>query len=149
MSELRNTIAQDVKSAMRAKDKARLGVLRMLQAALKQIEVDERRDLSDQDVIATLTKQVKQREESLRQYADAGREDLAEVEAFEAKVLKDYLPSALTESELLELIEQAMSETGASNMKGMGQVMNWLRPKVQGRTDMGALSAVIKRKLTS
>ncbi|MEJ2347359.1 MAG: GatB/YqeY domain-containing protein [Gammaproteobacteria bacterium] len=145
---LKQRITEDMKTAMRAGDKRRLGVIRLIMAAIKQREVDERIDgLSDEQVLAVLDKMVKQRRESVTQYEKAGRDDLAEQETFEIQVLQGYLPEALSNSEIDALIEQALTDTGASSMKDMGKVMGVLKPKLQGRADMGAVSARIKARL--
>jgi uncharacterized protein YqeY len=145
---LKQRITEDMKTAMRAGDKRRLGVIRLIMAAIKQREVDERiESLSDEQVLAVLDKMVKQRRESVAQYEKAGRDDLAEQESFEIQVLQDYLPAALSDSEIDALIEHALADTGASSMKDMGKVMGVLKPKLQGRADMGAVSARIKARL--
>jgi len=133
---------------MRAKDKLRLGTIRMAQAAVKQKEIDDRVELTDADVLSILTKLVKQRDDAASQYRDAGRLDLAETEEAEAEILKTFLPSPLTDDELAALIDQAVTETGASSMAQMGAVMGWLKPKVTGRADMGRLSGQIKARLS-
>lgn len=133
---------------MRAKDKLRLGTIRMAQAAVKQKEIDDRVELTDSDVLSILTKLVKQRDDAADQYREADRLDLAETEEAEAEILKTFLPSPLTDDELVALIEQAVTETGASSMAQMGAVMGWLKPKVTGRADMGRLSGQIKARLS-
>ena len=133
---------------MRAKDKLRLGTIRMAQAAVKQKEIDDRVELTDADVLSILTKLVKQRDDAAAQYRDADRLDLAETEEAEAEILKTFLPSPLTDGELAALIDQAVTETGASSMAQMGAVMGWLKPKVTGRADMGRLSGQIKARLS-
>lgn len=135
------------KDAMRAKDKVRLGTIRMALAAVKQREVDERIELNDSDVIALLTKMVKQRKDAASQFEQANRQDLVDVELAEIDILQTFLPQPLSEEEISTLIDQAMVETQASGMQDMGKVMAWLKPKVQGRTDMGKLSGQIKAKL--
>ena len=135
------------KDAMRAKDKIRLGTIRMALAAVKQREVDERIELNDSDVIALLTKMVKQRKDAASQFEQANRQDLVDVELAEIDILLTFLPQPLSEEEISSLIDQAMVETQASGMQDMGKVMAWLKPKVQGRTDMGKLSGQIKAKL--
>ena len=137
------------KDAMRAKDKLRLGTIRMALAAIKQREIDERIELTDADITGLLTKMVKQRKDAASQFEQANRQDLADNEHAEIVVLQDFLPQALTEEELSDLIEQALAETGAAGMQDMGKVMGWLKPKVTGRTDMGKLSGQIKAKLTA
>ncbi|NIP73674.1 MAG: GatB/YqeY domain-containing protein [Gammaproteobacteria bacterium] len=145
---LKQRITDDMKSAMRAGDKRRLAAIRLIQAAVKQREVDERIEaLDDSQVIAVLDKMVKQRRESLEQYEKAGRSDLAEQESFELRVLQDYLPEALSEAELDELIEGAIREAGAGSIKDMGKVMGLLKTRAQGRADMGAVSAKVKARL--
>ena len=148
-SELKNQIQEQVKNAMRAREKERLGVLRLITAAIKQREVDERIELDDADVLQALDKMVKQRRDSQRQYLDAGRDDLAKQEAYELGILTEFLPEAIGEDELRALVDAAVSESDAQSMKAMGKVMALLRPQVQGRADMGAVSAAVKAKLTS
>ncbi len=135
--------------AMRGGDKRRLGVIRLILAAVKQREVDERIELDDAQVTAVLDKMAKQRRESLEQYQSAGREDLAEQESFELDVLKTYLPEQLGEAEVDAMIAEAIEATGAGSMKDMGKVMGQLKPKLQGRADMAAVSAKIKARLTA
>lgn len=132
---------------MRARDKARLGTLRMVTAAIKQREVDERIELDDQAVLEILTRLVKQRKDSIEQYDAAGRDDLAAQERSELTLIETYLPQALSADDLGTLLEEAMDETGATSMKDMGKVMAWLKPKVQGRADVGALSGAVKARL--
>ena len=148
-SELKSRILEDVKTAMRAKDKARLGTLRMVTAAIKQREVDERIELDDQNTLEVLTRLVKQRKDSIEQYESAGRDDLAAQEQSELTLIEAYMPQDLTSDELGALLEEAMRETGATSMKDMGKVMAWLKPKVQGRADMGALSGAVKGRLAA
>ena len=148
MSELKAQLTSAMKDAMRAKDKLRLGTIRMAQAAVKQREVDERIDVTDADVLSILTKLVKQREDAATQYRDAERDDLADIELAETEVLREFLPSPLSEAELMELIDQAIAETGAASMAQMGAVMGWLKPKVTGRADLGKLSGQIKARLS-
>ncbi|WGZ90157.1 MAG: GatB/YqeY domain-containing protein [Candidatus Thiocaldithrix dubininis] len=147
MSTLKARITEDMKTAMRGQDKPRLGVIRLMLAAIKQQEVDTRTELDDSTILAVLEKMLKQRRESLRQYTDAGRLDLANQEQFEIGIIQDYMPQALAADELDALIQQGIAETGATTMRDMGKVMNWLKPQVQGRTDMGQLSGLIKAKL--
>ena len=146
---LKQRIQDDVKTAMKGGDKPRLAVLRLLSAAIKQREVDERVELSDEQVLAVLDKMVKQRRESISQYEKAGRDDLADQEKFEITVLQDYLPEALSEEEIAAMIDEAMASVGASSIKDMGKVMGQLKPKMQGRADMGQVSGLIKQKLSS
>jgi uncharacterized protein YqeY len=144
-----DTLRDAQKDAMRARDKLRLGTIRMAMAAIKQREIDERIELTDADILAIITKMVKQRNDAASQFAQASRQDLVDTELAEIKILQDFLPQALTADELNELIEQALVETGASGMQDMGKVMGWLKPKVQGRTEMGPLSGQIKAKLSA
>mmetsp|Transcript_53548 Transcript_53548/g.170347 ORF Transcript_53548/g.170347 Transcript_53548/m.170347 type:complete len:148 (-) Transcript_53548:359-802(-) len=144
---LLDSLKEAQKDAMRAKDKLTLKTLRMALAAVKQREVDERIELNDTDVLAILTKMVKQRKESITSFKSADRQDLIDIEEAEIAVLTRFLPQALTSEEINALIEQAMAETGAANMQDMGKVMAWLKPKVTGRADMGSLSGSIKAKL--
>ena len=135
------------KDAMRAKDKIRLGTIRMALAEIKQRQIDSQLQPDDANVLAVLTKMVKQRKESLVQFKAAGRDDLAATEQAEIAVIEQFLPQALSAAELAALLEQAISETGASTMQDMAKVMAWLKPQAQGRTDMGALSALVKSRL--
>lgn len=146
---LKAQIQSDMKTAMKAGDKARLGVIRLILAAVKQREVDERIELDDSQVLAVLDKMLKQRRDSIEQYSAAGRQDLADVERFEVDTIQGYLPAALSESEIDTLVTGAIGETGAAAMSDMGKVMAILRPQVQGRADMGAVSALVKRRLTA
>ncbi len=144
---LKQRIQDDMKTAMKAGDKPRLGAVRLILAAIKQREVDERIELDDTQVLAVLDKMVKQRRDSVVQYAAAGREDLASVERFEIEVCQGYLPQPLSEAEVAVLIDTAIAATGAAGMKDMSRVMAQLKPQVQGRADMGAVSALIKQRL--
>lgn len=146
---LKQRITDDVKTAMRAKEKARLGTLRLITSAIKQIEVDERIELDDSRILAVLDKMVKQRRDSITQFRDAGREELVEIEEQELVIIQEYMPAALSEEELSALIDEAISASGAASMQEMGKVMGILKPKVQGRADMGAVSASIKAKLSA
>lgn len=146
---LKSRIQDDVKSAMRSRDKERLGTLRLVTAAIKQKEVDERVELNDSDVLSVLDKMAKQRRESLEQYETAGRDDLAAQERYELEILSAYLPEPLREEELARLIESAIAETGAQSMRDMGAVMAHLRDEVQGRADMKAVSAAVRGLLSS
>jgi uncharacterized protein YqeY len=143
LEELKN--AQ--KDAMRAKDKLRLGTIRMALAAVKQREVDERIELNDTDVLQIITKMVKQRKDASQQFRDAGRDDLADNEDAEIVILQDFLPQALSEDEISAMIVEAIAQTGASGMADMGKVMGVLRPKMQGRADLGQVSGLIKAQL--
>jgi len=135
------------KDAMRAKDKMRLGTIRMALAEIKQRQIDSQLQPDDTNVLAVLTKMVKQRKESVVQFLTAGRDDLAATEQAEIQVIEQFLPQPLTSAELDALLTQAVSETGASGMQDMAKVMAWLKPQVQGRTDMGALSGLVKSRL--
>lgn len=146
-SAIQASIKDAMKAAMRAKEKERLGVIRMIQAEFKRIEVDERIELDDARVLAVLDKMSKQRRDSETQYRDADRADLADVEAFELTVIADFLPTALTDDEIAKLIDDAVAATGAAGMQDMGKVMGILKPQTQGRADMGAISKLIKAKL--
>ena len=146
-SALKAQLTDDMKAAMKAGDKPRLAVIRLMQAAIKQKEVDERIILSDADVIAVLDKMGKQRRESLEQYKAAGRDDLAEQESYELEVIQSYLPIPLSEAEIEALIAEAIAATGASSVREMGAVMGKLRPQLQGRADMTQVSARIKAAL--
>ena len=148
MSALKDQLTQAMKDAMRAKETARLGVIRMALAALKQVEVDERIELDDARVLAILDKQIKQRIDAAKQYTDAGRQDLADTEQAEVEVLRTFLPAQLSEDEINALIEDAMAATGAAGMQDMGKVMGVLKPKLQGRADMGKVSGLIKARLS-
>jgi uncharacterized protein YqeY len=144
---LKDRITQDVKDAMRAKDKPRLATLRLITAAIKQREVDERIELDDTQVTLVLDKMVKQRRESIVQFEKAGRDDLIAIENSELEIIIPYLPEQLGEDEIVALIDAALEQTGASSIKDMGKVMGQLKPKLQGKADMGAVSALIKAKL--
>jgi uncharacterized protein YqeY len=146
---LKARITEDMKTAMRAKDSARLGAVRLLQAAIKQREVDERIELDDTQVIEAIEKMLKQRRDSISQYEAANRHDLADVEKYEVTVLQEYLPQALTEAEVDALLEKVIQETAASGIKDMGKVMAAIKPLVVGRADMGKISGLIKTRLSA
>jgi len=148
MSSLSARINDDVKAAMKAKDKARLGVLRLITAAIEQREVDERITLNDEQVLAVLEKMIKQRKDSITQYEKAGRDELAQQEAFEIGIIQDYMPEQLSDDEIDALIAEAISSSGAESMKDMGKVMGLLKPKLAGRADMGKVSQIIKKQLS-
>ncbi len=145
---LKKRITADMKSAMRAKEKQRLQAIRLILAAIKQREVDERRELEEAELIALLDKMAKQRRESIEQYRDADRSDLAEQEQFELELIQSYLPEALGEEEIEALIEEAIATTGAASMRDMGKVMGELKPKLQGRADLAAVSGKVKARLS-
>jgi uncharacterized protein YqeY len=144
---LKQRVQEDMKSAMRAKDAARLLVIRLLLAALKQKEVDERLELSDADVLGVIEKMLKQRRESIAQYEKAARQDLADQEKFEIGVLGGYLPQQMSEAEVAQAVAAAASEAGAGGLKDMGKVMALLKSRLAGRADMGKVSALVKAKL--
>lgn len=144
---LKARIQEDMKEAMRARDSARLGVIRMILAAIKQREVDERIELGDEQVLAVLDRMAKQHRESIEQYRQGGREDLAGKESFGLEVIESYLPPPLPESELTRLIDEAISASGAQSMKDMGKVMGVLKPQLQGRADMTVVSSRVRERL--
>ena len=144
---LKARITEDMKNAMRAKDSARLGAIRLLQSAIKQREVDERIELDDMQVIEAIEKMLKQRRDSISQYEAANRHDLADIEKFEVTVLQEYLPQALTDDEVSAILEQVIAETGAAGIKDMSKVMAGVKPLVVGRADMGKISGLIKTRL--
>ncbi|MDH5426147.1 MAG: GatB/YqeY domain-containing protein [Gammaproteobacteria bacterium] len=149
MSALKQDLSAAMKAAMKSGDKKRLGVIRLMLAAIKQIEVDSREELGDDQILAVLDKMVKQRRDSAKQYTDAGRDELAEQENYEITVLQDYLPEALSDEEIDSMVKAAVAETGASAMQDMGKVMGVLKPQLQGRADIGAVSGKIKAILTA
>jgi len=150
MSEpsLKTRISDAMKDAMRSKDKARLSAIRLMLAELKKVEVDERIELEDDRIFSILDKMLKQRRDSIKQYEAGNRQDLADVEQAEIDVIQEFLPVALTEAEISDIVSDAISEAGASSMKDMGVVMNIVRPKVMGRADMGQVSGLVKSKLS-
>ncbi|MFZ9039395.1 MAG: GatB/YqeY domain-containing protein [Gammaproteobacteria bacterium] len=149
MSEtLKSQLQADMKSSMKSGDKSRLGVIRLMLSALKQVEVDERIELDDSRIIAVLDKMAKQRRESISQFDKAGRDDLSMIEQAELEIIHEYLPEALSEAEINELVEQSIASTGAASIKDMGKVMGMLKPQLQGRADMGQVSQLIKSRLS-
>ncbi|MFZ9667035.1 MAG: GatB/YqeY domain-containing protein [Steroidobacteraceae bacterium] len=146
---LKERITQDMKDAMRSAEKERLGVIRMLQAAIKQREVDERITLDDAQVLSVIEKMIKQRKEAIAQFEAGGRTDLAEKEATEAKQLSAYLPAQLSQGEIEALVAAAIAETGAATVKDMGKVMGLVKTRAAGQADMGVVSALIKAKLSA
>ena len=144
---LKVKITEDMKEAMRAKDVTRLGTIRLLQSAIKQREVDERIELTDQDVMAVIEKMLKQRRDSIEAYESAQRQDLANVEKAEVVILQSYLPQALSDEEVSAILDAAIKAANATSIKEMGQVMAIVKPQVVGRADMGKLSTLIKQKL--
>lgn len=147
MSELKHRITEAMKDAMRAKDKQRLGTVRLILAELKRIEVDERIDVDDQRVLSILDKMNKQRRDSISQFEAAGRDDLAAIEHFELEVIKTFLPAAMNDEEIDALVSEAISSSDAASMADMGKVMAYIKPKAQGRADMGDISKRIKAAL--
>jgi uncharacterized protein YqeY len=144
---LTETIRAEMKTAMKARDKERLATIRLIQAEFKRIEVDERIEIDDARALAVLDKMVKQRRDSAQQYTDAGRDELAARENAEIAVLQEFLPAQLSEEELIELVDAAIAASGASGMQAMGPVMGQLKPQLQGRADMGAVSKLVKEHL--
>lgn len=140
-------LKDEQKTAMKAKDKPRLGTIRLVMAAIKQREVDEKITLGEDDVLAVLTKMVKQRRDSVAQYEAANRQDLADVELAEITVLEEFMPQPLTDDEVAALLDEAIATTGADSMQDMGKLMGVLKPQVQGRADMGKVSQLVKAKL--
>ncbi len=147
MTTLQDRLKDEMKQAMRNKDKPRLGVIRLIMSAIKQIQVDERIVLDDNQVIVVMDKMLKQRRESIKQYRAAGRDDLADVEEAEVVVIQEFLPQALTEAEIAEMVQAAIAESSASSIKDMGKVMGLLKPAMQGRADMAVVGAKIKAML--
>jgi len=146
-SPLKQQLTAAMKDAMRARDKARLGTIRMALSEVKRVEVDERIDPDDPRVLAILEKMIKQRRDAARQFDDAGRDDLASTERAEIEVLESFMPSPLSEAEIDVIISQAITDSGASGMQDMGKVMNAVRPQVAGRADMAVISAQVKQRL--
>ena len=144
---LKGQIQDDVKSAMKAGEKDRLKVLRLVTAAIKQVEVDERKELDDAAVLGVLNKMVKQRRDSITQYQKADRQDLADVEAAEITIIEAYLPEQLSDEELDELVDEAIAQVGAESIRDMGKVMGQIKGKAAGRADMGAVGAKVKARL--
>jgi uncharacterized protein YqeY len=147
-STLKPQLTSDMKSSMKSGDKQRLGVVRLMLAAIKQIEVDERIELDDTRILAVLDKMVKQRRESISHYSDAGRDELVAVEQAEIGLIQEYLPEPLSEAEINELVELSITSTGAASIKDMGKLMGVLKPQLQGRADMGKVSQLIKSRLS-
>jgi len=144
---LKLQITEDMKTAMRAKDSARLGAIRLLLAAIKQREVDERIELTDADVLTAIEKMLKQRRDSITAFESANRHDLADIEKYEVSVLQTYLPQQLTEAEVVAILEQVVVDTGAAGIKDMSKVMAAIKPLVAGKADMGKISGLIKTRL--
>ncbi len=148
MDSLKIRIKDDMKTAMKAKEKERLNVIRMILAAIKQIEVDERIELDNERIIRVLDKMLKQRRESIKQFNEAGRIDLSDIEEAEVLVIQGYLPKPLTEAEINEMVENAVSDSAAKSIKDMGKVTGLLKPQMLGRADMSVVSKIIKTRLT-
>lgn len=146
---LKQQLNDAMKQAMRAKDKARLGAIRLIQAEVKRVEVDERIDIDDQRLLTIMDKMVKQRRDSISQYQKAGRQELAAVETAEIAVIQEFLPAALEQQEIEQLIAEAISTTGAESMRDMGKVMGILKPQIQGRADAGQVGAMVKKALNA
>jgi hypothetical protein len=147
MAMLKQQITDAMKAAMKGGDKPRLAVVRLILAAIKQREVDERIELDDAQVLAVLDKMVKQRRDSVQQYGDAGRDDLVAQETAEIEIIQEFLPAALSDEEITSIIEAAIADSGAESMRDMGKVMGIVKPKVQGRADVGKVSGLVKQKL--
>lgn len=145
---LKEQLKDDMKTAMKAKDKARLTTVRLVLAAIKQQEVDKQIELNDNDVLAVLNKMVKQRRDSITQYTNAGRDELAAVEQQELDLIQTYLPKPLSDAEVARLLDQTITETGASSKQDMGKVMSQLKPKLQGRADMSKVSGLVRARLS-
>ena len=148
-STLKPQLIGDMKSSMKSGDKQRLGVVRLMLAAIKQIEVDERIELDDTRMLAVFDKMVKQRRESISHYSTAGRDDLLAIEQGEIDIIQEYLPEALSDQEINDLVEQSIASTGAASIKDMGKLMSLLKPQLQGRADMGQVSQLIKSRLSA
>lgn len=150
MSEdsLKSRLRSDMKSSMKSGDKARLLVIRLMLAAINQIEIDEKIELDDARVTSVLDKMTKQRRESIEHFSSAGRDDLVAIEATELKIIKAYLPEALSDAEIAELVDQSINSTGAVSIREMGKVMAILKPQLLGRADMGKVSQLVKSKLS-
>jgi uncharacterized protein YqeY len=142
-------VSAEVKSAMKARDKERLAALRLIMSEFKRVEVDERIELDDTRILVILDKMTKQRKDSYRQYKDAGRDDLADTEAREIAIIEEFLPAKMDDAELSGLVTAAIEQSGAGSMQDMGKVMALLKPQVQGKADMGAVSGMVKQKLAS
>ena len=150
MSEtLKSRLQDDMKSSMKSGNKERLGVIRLMLSAIKQIEVDERIELDNDRIITVLDKMAKQRRESITQFDSAGRDDLTAIEQAELEIILEYLPEALSDAEINDLVEQSINATGAVTIKDMGKLMGMLKPQLQGRADMGKVSQLIKARLSA
>ena len=149
MTTLKERIVAEMKEAMRAREAVRLDAIRLLRAAIQRREIDERVELGDEEVLTVIQKMIKQGRDSIAQFEKGARDDLVQKEAAMLAVLETYLPEQLAEGELAELINKALNETDAQSVRDMGKVMGWLKPRVQGRADMGAVSNAIKQKLST
>lgn len=148
MSELKTRIDEAIKAAMRASEKTRTGTLRLIASAIKQREIDERTESTDDDVLAILARMIKQRQESISHFEQAGRTELVEREQLEIGIINEFLPEPLSDAQIGDLITQALAETGASSLRDMGKAMNILRPKLQGRADLSSVSAQVRQRLS-
>lgn len=146
---LKSRILDDVKNAMKAQEKSRLATLRLITAAIKQREVDERIELDDNQVLAVLEKMLKQRRDSIEQYRKAGRQELADQEQSEIDIIESYMPEGLGDAEIQAMVDAAIADSGASTVRDMGKVMGLLKPQMQGRADMGKVGGLVKQKLSS
>ena len=144
---VKGQIQEDIKTAMKAGEKDRLKVLRLISAAIKQVEVDERKELDDPSVLAILHRMIKQRRDSITQFTDGNRKDLADIEAAEIAIIEHYLPTPLSDEELNEMIDEAIAQTGAENIRDMGKIMGYIKSNAAGRADMGAVGAKVKSRL--
>ncbi|HIE75093.1 MAG TPA: GatB/YqeY domain-containing protein [Gammaproteobacteria bacterium] len=149
MTTLKERIVAEMKEAMRARESVRLDAIRLLRAAIQRREIDERVELGDEEVLAVIQKMIKQGRDSIAQFEQGARDDLVQKEAAMLAVLETYLPEQLAEGEIVELINKALTETDAQSVRDMGKVMGWLKPRIQGRADMGAVSSAIKQKLSA
>jgi len=148
-NDLRSHLTQSMKDAMKAKEKARLTIIRTMLSAIKQIEIDSQKKIEDDaEILPILDKMLKQRRDSEKQYLEADRPELAEQEAYEMSVIKEFLPQPLSEEEIIAILDEAIAQTGAASMQDMGKVMGMIKPKMQGRADMGSVSKLIKQKLS-
>jgi uncharacterized protein YqeY len=145
---LKTSISDAMKDAMRAKDKPRLSTIRLMLAELKKVEVDERIELPEDRIISILDKMIKQRRDSVKQYTDGGRQELADIEAAEIQVIQEFMPQALGEDEIAAIVQKAVADEGAASMQDMGKVMNAVRPQLAGRADMAVVSQLVKKQLS-
>jgi len=145
---LKTSISDAMKDAMRAKDKPRLSTIRLMLAELKKVEVDERIELPEDRIISIFDKMIKQRRDSVKQYTDGGRQELADIEAAEIQVIQEFMPQALGEDEIAAIVQKAVADEGAASMQDMGKVMNAVRPQLAGRADMAVVSQLVKKQLS-